>query len=245
VRQIGEALPRSPAELGRMERRLMQAGFPRPESAYLFHGIQALSVAALLLTFLAAGWLQWNALLFGLIALFFGAAVPDVVLARLIKARQLRIQLALPDVLDLMVVAIEAGLGLDQALMRVSDETRRAHPDLCDEIRQYTLEVNAGRRRAEALRNLGARSEVDDLRALVAVLIQTDRFGTSIADSLRVFSDSLRTKRRQRAEERAAKLPVKMLIPLFLFIFPATLIVAAGPAVLHIGMTLLPALAGK
>ena len=244
VRQIGEVLPRSPKELGRMERKLMQAGFRRPESVYVFHGLQALCSATLLLTFLATGWLQRNLLLFGLVALFFGAALPDVTLARLIKARQLRIQLGLPDILDLMVVGVEAGLGLDQALMRVAEELRQAQPDLCDELRQYTLEVNAGRRRAEALRNLGARSDVEDLRALVAVLIQTDRFGTSIADSLRVFSDSLRTKRRQRAEERAAKLPVKMLIPLFLFIFPATLIVVAGPAMLHIGTTLIPSLAG-
>ena len=242
VQHIGEAIPRSPSELGRVERRLMQAGYRRTGGAYVFHGIQAMFTVVLLLLFVATGWLYWNWLLFGLLALFFGAAIPDIVLARLIAARQLRIQLALPDVLDLMVVGVEAGLGLDQALQRVSDELRHVHPDLCDEMRQYTLEVNAGRRRAEALRNLGARSDVEDLRALVAVLIQTDRFGTSIADSLRVFSDSLRTKRRQRAEERAAKLPVKMLIPLFLFIFPATLIVVAGPAMMHIGDKLLPAL---
>jgi tight adherence protein C len=242
--QLGRAIPRSPSELSRMERKLTAAGFRRPESVYIFHGIQAALAVVLLLAFVAGGQFQSNPLLFGVLAAFAGAAVPDAALAHLVSSRRLEIQLGLPDALDLQVVAVEAGLGLDQALMRISQELQKAHPALCDELRQYGLETNAGKSRVEALRNLGARSEAPDLKALVAVLIQTDRFGTSIADSLRVFSDSLRTKRRQRAEEAAAKLPVKMVLPLFLFIFPATIVVVLGPAIVQIVRELLPTLAG-
>lgn len=244
-RQIGAALPRSPEELGRMERRLVAAGLRRAESVYVFHGIQAALAIALLALALASGRLQTNPLLYVALSVFAGAALPDLALVQLVSRRKLAIQCGLPDALDLQVVAVEAGLGLDQALLRISQELQDAHPALCDELRQYSLEVNAGRARAEALRHLAARTEVPDLRSLVAVLIQTDRFGTSVADSLRVFSDSLRTKRRQRAEEAAAKLPVKMVVPLFLFIFPATLTVVLGPAILSIGRDLLPMLAGS
>lgn len=245
LRGVGAALPRSPSELNRMERRLVQAGFRRPEAVYVFHGIQVVLAVVLLLAFLVSGRLQTNFLLYVVLAVFLGAALPDGVLAHLVSKRKLNIQLGLPDALDLQVVAVEAGLGLDQALMRISQELSGTHPALSDELRQYSLEVNAGRSRADALRNLAARSDVQDLRALAAVLIQTDRFGTSIADSLRVFSDSLRTKRRQRAEESAAKLPVKMVLPLFLFIFPATMVVVLGPAVISIVHNLLPMLAGS
>ncbi|HSD29832.1 MAG TPA: type II secretion system F family protein, partial [Vicinamibacteria bacterium] len=156
------------------------------------------------------------------------------------RRRQQRIQLALPDALDLQVVCVEAGLGLDQSLRRIAQEFRATHPDLSDELQFLGFELNAGKPRAEALRNLARRTDVEDLRSLVAVLIQTDRFGTGIADSLRVFSDSLRTKRRQRAEEFAAKMGVKMIPPLFIFILPATFIVVVGPAVVGIAQGLLP-----
>jgi tight adherence protein C len=242
-RRIGKFVPRSPGELGRIERKLMQAGFRRPESVFVLHGAQLILAISFLLAFVAAGRLQGNPLLYGVLSVLLGAALPDVWLARRIAKRQENIQLALPDALDLQVVAVEAGLALDQALMRISEELRSAHPDLCEELRLYNLEVNAGKSRVEALRNLGSRTDVPDLRALVAVLIQTDRFGTSIADSLRVFSDSLRTKRRQRAEEAAAKLPVKMVLPLFLFILPATIVVVLGPAMISISRELFPFLA--
>jgi len=127
--------------------------------------------------------------------------------------------------------------------MRIGEEIRRSHPDLSDELHLLTLEVSAGKARAEALRNLAKRTDVEDLKSLVAVLIQTDRFGTSIADSLRVFSDSLRTKRRQRAEEAAAKMGVKMIPPLFIFVLPATFVVVVGPAIIGIVTGLLPWLA--
>jgi tight adherence protein C len=174
-----------------------------------------------------------------------GALIPDVWLSRKGRNRKERIQLGIPDVLDLTVVCVEAGLGLDQALMRIGQELRTSHRDLSDELRLYNLEVNAGRNRADALRNLGARTDVDDLKSLTAVLIQTDRFGTSIAQSLRVFSESLRTKRRQRAEERAAKTTVKMVPVLVFFIFPSVFIVVLFPAVLAIIRDLFPAIGGK
>jgi len=241
--QLGEIVPRSPSEMTRVERRLVQAGFRQKEAALIFHGVQAFLAVGFLLAFTLSGRTQTNLLLYGMLSILGGAALPDFWLASATRKRQERVQLGLPDALDLQVVAVEAGLGLDQALLRVGQELHRTHPDLSDELRLYNLEVNAGKNRAAALRNLGGRTEVGDLKALVAVLIQTDRFGTSIADSLRVFSDSLRTKRRQRAEEMSAKMSVKMVFPLFLFILPATFAVVVGPAILGIAKGLLPFLA--
>lgn len=238
--QLGEVVPRSPQEMTRVERRLVRAGFRRKESALTFHGTQAALTILFLASFFATGRLQTNLLLYGVLSILLGSALPDFWLARKERGRQERIQLALPDALDLQVVSVEAGIGLDQALMRIGQELKKTHPDLSDELYVYNLEVNAGRSRAEALRNMAARTEVADLKALVAVLIQTDRFGTSIADSLRVFSDSLRTKRRQRAEEMAAKMSVKMVLPLFLCILPATFAVVVGPAIIGIAKGLLP-----
>ena len=149
--------------------------------------------------------------------------------ARLAKRRQHRIRLSLPDALDLLVVSVEAGLGLDQALQRVGDELAFAHPDLSDELRLINLELRAGKARAEALHNLAERTGVDDLSSLVAMLVQTDKFGTSVAQSLRVHSETLRTKRRQRAEEAAAKTGVKMVFPLVFCIFPAIWVVTHRP----------------
>jgi tight adherence protein C len=147
--------------------------------------------------------------------------------------------------MDLSVVCVEAGLGLDQALMRIGQEFKLSHPDLSEELKLYGLEVGAGKRRADSLRNLANRTEVDDLKSLAAVLIQTDRFGTSVAQSLRVYAESMRVKRRQRAEERAAKMSIKMIPPLVFFIFPAIFIVVLGPGIISIGKHLIPTLAGK
>src|SRR6185295_4971215 len=163
-----------------------------------------------------------------------GAALPDLWLRSAIVKRKEAIQLALPDAMDLAVIAVEAGLGLDQALMRVGDEIKIAHPELSDELRLRNLEVNMGRSRSDALRNLAERTGVEDLKALIAILIQTDKFGTSVGQALRVFSESLRTKRRQRAEEQAAKLAIKMVIPMVIFIFPGVFIVVLGPAFIAI-----------
>jgi tight adherence protein C len=169
-------------------------------------------------------------LVLALPAMGFGYVIPGMVLARKAKKRQHRIRLSLADALDLLVVSVEAGLGLDQAIARVGQELEFAYPELSGELRLVNLELLAGKGRSEALRNLADRTGVDDLSALVAMLVQTDKFGTSVANSLRVFSDTLRTKRRQRAEEAAAKTGVKMVFPLVLCIFPAIWIVTIGPA---------------
>src|SRR4029079_11240079 len=171
--------------------------------------------------------------------------VPDMWLGRMTSRRKERIQHGLPDALDLTVVCVEAGLGLDQSLMRIGQELKQSCPDLCEELGLVTLEVNAGKTRAVALRNLALRTDVEDVKALVAILIQTDRFGTSIGQSLRIFAANLRVKRRQRAEERAAKIPVKMIPAMVVFVFPAVFVVVAGPAVIKVAEDLLPFLAGK
>jgi tight adherence protein C len=169
-----------------------------------------------------------------------GYLLPSMALGRLAKKRQHRIRLSLADVLDLLVVSVEAGLGLDQALQRVGEELATTHPDLSDELRLINLELRAGKARSEALRNLADRTGVDDLSSLAAMLIQTDKFGTSVAQSLRVHSDTLRTKRRQRAEEAAAKTGVKMVFPLVFCIFPAIWVVTIGPAAIKFVQVLFP-----
>jgi tight adherence protein C len=147
--------------------------------------------------------------------------------------------LAVPDGLDLLVICVEAGLGLDHALLRVSQELQITHPELSDELQLVTAEMRLGKTRVDALRDLARRTGLDDIKALVAMLVQTERFGTSIAQSLRVHSDDLRTKRRQRAEEKAAKISVKMVPVLVFFIFPALMVVALGPAIIAIARQLL------
>src|SRR5437667_9885815 len=170
----------------------------------------------------------------------FGFFVPRFVLKRMIKDRQRRITIALPDALDLTVICVEVGLALDQALMRVGEDLKYSHPDLSDEFYLVNLEMRAGKPRAEALRNLTVRTGVDDVRSLVATLVQTDRFGTSVAQALRIHSDSLRTERRQRAEERAAKTTIKMVPPLVVFVLVPILFVTIGPAVIQLVRMLLP-----
>ncbi len=234
LKPLGEMIPRSPEEMTRQEKRLVQAGIRRRDGPALFMGIKLALVIALFLVFSLTGYLQGNPLLFTVLSLFLGALLPDMWLTRAIANRKQRLQIALPDALDLAVVCVEAGLGLDQSLLRIGMEFSKVHPDLSEELNLYSLEVNAGRKRADAFRNMGNRTGVDDIRSFVAVLIQTDRFGTSIAQSLRVFADGMRTKRRQRAEEHAAKMNIKMIPPLVFFIFPAIFVVVLGPALIKI-----------
>lgn len=241
-RPLGEIIPRSPEEMSRQERRLVQAGFRRKDAPVLAYGVKLALALFLLASFAAAGRFTF---VYIVLAVLLGAMVPDIWLSRRIRRRKENIQLAIPDALDLTVVCVEAGLGLDQSLMRIGQEIRPIHRDLSDELRLLNLEVNAGKSRAQSLRNLSGRTDVDDLKALVAVLIQTDRFGTSVAQSLRVFSDSLRVKRRQRAEERAAKTTIKMIPPLVFFILPAIFVVVLGPAIITIVQELLPSLGNQ
>ena len=239
---LGEIIPRSPEEMTRQERRLVQAGIRRKDSPVLLYGVKLGLAIAILGATTATGYLQKNPILYIVLSVFMGALLPDLWLKRAIRRRKERIQFAIPDALDLTVVCVEAGLGLDQSLMRIGQEIRPIHRDFSDELRLLNLEINAGKSRVQALRNLSNRTEVDDLKALIAVLIQTDRFGTSVSQSLRVFSDSLRTKRRQRAEERAAKTTIKMIPPLVFFILPSIFVVVLGPAIIMMVKQFLPTL---
>ena len=239
---LGEMIPRSPEEMSRQEQRLVQAGIRRRDAAVLFYGVKIVLAIVLLVLFIVTGYIRVNPMLFIILPVLLGAMIPDLWLTSAIKSRKQRLQIALPDMLDLAVVSVEAGLAMDQALMRIGEELGSLYPDLSDEVKLYWMEVNAGRKRADAFRNLGARTDVDDLKAFVAVLIQTDRFGTSVAQSLRVFSETLRTKRRQRAEEHSAKMSIKMIPPLVIFIFPAIFVVVIGPAIIAIIRQLLPGL---
>jgi tight adherence protein C len=231
LKRLGNMAPKSPSEMGKLQQRLVAAGFRSKEALVVFFGIRV-GVGLAAFALLATPVLIRPNLGTAFLACLFGYIMPGIVLARLAKRRQHRIRLALPDALDLLVVSVEAGLGLDQAIQRVAQELEFAHPDLCDELRLINLELRAGKGRAEALHNLGARTGVDDVISLVAMLVQTDKFGTSVAQSLRVHSDTLRTKRRQRAEEAAAKTGVKMVFPLVLCIFPTIWVVTIGPAAL-------------
>jgi len=176
------------------------------------------------------------------VAAFWGAAAgwvaPPFYIRSRVKARQKAVQRALPDALDMLVVCVEAGLGLNQALVRVADEIHQVSPLLSEQLVMVNLEIRAGTAREQALRNLAERTGLSDVSSLVAMLIQTDRFGTSIANALRVQAMSLRTKRQQRAEEAAAKTAIQLVFPLVLFIFPALFVVILGPAVLTIVQTL-------
>ncbi len=235
-----KAIPLSPSDVTRTRAWLIQAGLREPRHASYYFG------ARLLLAFLGvAGVIAFSG--FSSLALLvcvpaFGFFLPRFFLKRMIKDRQQRIRIALPDALDLTVICVEAGLALDQALMRVGKDLHHAHPDLSDEFHLVNLEMRAGKPRAEALRNMVDRTGVDDIRSLVGTLIQTDRFGTSVAQALRVHSDSLRTARRQRAEEQAAKTSVKMVPPLVFFVFPALFVVLLGPAVVIVLHQMLPQL---
>jgi len=229
---LSKAIPLSPADVSRTRGWLIQAGFRDAADVNYYFGIRVLTaVVGFFATILLAGFNN-PVLIVGITAL--GFLLPRFILKRMIRDRQQRIRLALPDALDLTVICVEAGLALDQALMRVGQDLHHAHPDLSDEFHLVNLEMRAGKPRAEALRNLVDRTGVDDIRSLVGTLIQTDRFGTSVAQALRVHSDSLRTERRQRAEEQAAKTTIKMVPPLVIFVLPSIIFVTIGPAVIQL-----------
>jgi tight adherence protein C len=237
--RIGRAAPKSAAEMGKLRGKLVCAGYRAEEALILFVGIR---VGCALLFFAAATmpFLLRGGVITGLAAAALGYLLPSMALGRMATRRQHRIRLSLPDALDLMVVSVEAGLGLDQAIQRVADELVMVHPELAEELRLVNLELRAGTGRADALRNLANRTQVDDLSSLVTMLVQTDKFGTSVAQSLRVHSDTARTKRRQRAEEAAAKTGAKMVFPLVFCIFPAIWVVTIGPAAIKFVQVLIP-----
>jgi len=223
LKRIGQVAPKSPSEMGKLQQRLVAAGYRSNEALITFFGIRV-GLALLIFALLALPIIFRPNVILALAGAGVGYMLPNILLGRLAKQRQHRIRLSLPDALDLLVVSVEAGLGLDQA----------------HELRLINLELRAGKPRSEALHNLGARTGVDDIVSLVAMLVQTDKFGTSVAQSLRVHSQTLRTKRRQRAEEAAAKTGVKMVFPLVFCIFPALYVVTLGPAVIKFIEVLMP-----
>jgi tight adherence protein C len=231
---VGKILPASTQQLSHTRRLLVRAGYRRPESVMVMRGVKVLLLLGLLSLVYFTNFYRQNPVFILAATAIWGYMVPEFWLTSRVRKRQHRIRLSLPDALDLLVICVEAGLALDQALLRVSQELRIAHPELCEELDLVNAEIRVGKTRIEALRELGDRTGVDDIKALVAMLIQTDRFGTSVAQSLRVHSDDLRIKRRQRAEEAAAKTTVKMVPPLVFFIFPALFVVILGPAVIAV-----------
>jgi tight adherence protein C len=247
VQTIGEKVPISPQDAGLARRVLLAAGYRSDRAVKAYYGSKiALAIVGLVVAIIAFGAID-NPVLRILVfpaATAGGFFLPNLFLDKLVSRRQERIRFALPDALDLMVVCMEAGLGIDQAIASVSRELKTTHKDISEELGLVTLEMRAGKRRVEALKNLADRTGESELRKLVATMIQADRFGTSVAESLRTHGDFMRVKRRQEAEERAAKVGVKLVFPIFLFILPAMLVVAAGPGLLQLFKHLFPLMRG-
>jgi tight adherence protein C len=221
-------VPKSPSEMTRLQKRLANAGF------HGFVPVLVYALAEVALTLLGFGvvFLATGKLLFAVAGAVLGYMIPSLIVARRIKKRKLQIQNGLPDALDLLIVSLEAGLALDQAILKSAEELEIAYPALSHELGLINIETRAGKPRLEALKNFARRTQVDDVRALVAMLVQTDRFGTSVAQALRTHAEVSRTKRRQRAEEKAAKLAVKLIFPLVFCLLPAFFVVAVGPAII-------------
>jgi tight adherence protein C len=231
VRRSPTFVPLSPKSMGQLHRRLTLAGYHNHRAVEYYLATQiALTILLGGLPLLLLGPVRgfW----FALVGAVIGFMGPGLALDRMISNRKRLIENGLPDALDLLIVSLEAGLGLDQAILKCSEELVIAHPALAEEMRLINVECRAGKPRLEALKNFAARTKVDDVRALVAMLVQTDRFGTSVAQALRTHAETSRTKRRQRAEERAAKIGVKLVFPLVFCLFPAFFVVTIGPAII-------------
>src|SRR5579872_3479231 len=243
IQHVGAAVPVSPAEVGESRRYLIAAGYRNERAVTVLYGCKVIVCAFMLTGFLLLHLFTANPMLRVLtlgLATYMGWQLPRMFLERLIKRRQERLRLSLPDALDLMVVCVEAGLGLDQAFVSVTRELQDTHKEISEEFGLVNLEMRAGKRRADALHNLAERTGEDELHKLVSILVQADRFGTSISESLRTHADFLRIRRRQQAEERAGKVGVKLVFPIFFCILPAMLIVTAGPGILQIVKYLFP-----
>ncbi len=230
---VGKILPAPSTEkASRTQLLMIRAGYRSPEALLAMRGVKLLFPVVAVAGLYFSGLYRINAFFFPVAALVLGYLIPDMWLTWRVSARKLRLRRALPDALDLLVICVEAGLGLDQALMKVAQDLKLSHPELSEELQFVNLEMRIGKTRIDALRELARRTGLDDIKSLTAMLIQTERFGTSIAQSLRVYSDDMRLKRRQRAEEMSAKTSVKMVPPLVFFIFPALMVVILGPAVI-------------
>jgi tight adherence protein C len=232
AQSIANALPKSPKEMTRLRKRMATAGIHSMWAAILYSAselILPIVLGGLPLMYLVGPISYVSAAILAMI----GYMIPGFVLEYFVSKRKRRIENGLPDALDLMIVCVEAGSGLDQAIQKTSVELEISHPDLAGELRTIVTEIRAGKSRLEAFKNFASRTKVDDVRSLVAMLVQTDRFGTSIAQALRTHAEVSRTKRRQRAEEKAAKIGVKLVFPLVFFLFPAFYVVTLGPAVIQ------------
>jgi tight adherence protein C len=224
-------VPKSPKEMGRLRRRLAMAGYTSPTAVVLYALANLVTpvLFGLVAVTVVGGRNGWIVALF---AAAVGYLLPGLLLVRKIDQRKREIREGLPDALDLFIVCVEAGTGLDQAIVKASTELGISYPALAYELGLITTEIRAGKRRVDAFRNFAARTKVDDAQSLATLLVQTDKFGTSLATALRTHADTSRSKRRQNAEERAGKLGVKLVFPLVLFLFPALYIVILGPVVI-------------
>lgn len=247
--RVGNLVPANPADVGILQKRLLSAGIRNPRALRLLYGVKV--ILAITLTAITTGVLYGFSLQDDmapfqiLAAAGIGWAGPNFMVSRMAAKRQLEIKRGLPNALDMLVICVESGLGLDQALMQVSKELRNAHPEITEEFAVLNLEIRAGKRRTEALHNLGERVGVDELKKMVGVLVQADKFGTSISQTLRNFSDFMRVQRRQEAEEMAAKVGVKLVFPIFFFILPSLFFVTVGPMMVRVMRDFLPAIMGS
>ncbi len=236
-RRVGENVPAAKTTANPMRKLLQAAGYRYPSAVPIFYGIQCATAFGFSAAVIGMAAVADSGLLSGLLsagcAAAFGFLLPEMVLKRMITARRKRIRRAIPAALDLLVLSIEAGQSLTQAIVDTSAELRLAHPDLSTELWQVNLELRAGTSRADALRHLGARNGDPDLKKLAGLLVDSERFGTSLAPALRTHAKYLRTSMRQQAQEAARKVTVKLIFPVFFLIFPSVLLVTLGPAVLH------------
>lgn len=246
--RLGAHLPASPKDASVMQKRLMRAGIRHPNALRMLYGskialgvLMPLLITVLLLNSDAEPGNKLLAIAASGGLGFFG---PNEFVSIRVRRRKQAIRRALPNALDLLVVCVESGLGLDQAIVQVAKELEKAHPEISEELAIVNLEMKAGNRRQDALRNLADRTAVDDLKKLVAVLIQADRFGTGVAQSLRGHADFMRVQARQLAEEKAAKLGVKLVFPIFFCILPSLFVVTVGPVAVKIVRELIPMMAG-
>ncbi|MGO9777616.1 MAG: type II secretion system F family protein [Terracidiphilus sp.] len=234
IEHFENVLPKSQAEVSIVLQRLQHAGFRDESAVKIFYGTKVLVPLLFCILVLVTGLGNIGGFMVYLIAAALGFLAPDFWLGRRIKNRQSKIRRGLPDVLDLLVICIEAGLSLDHATARSAVELRHAQPEVCDELNIVVLEQRAGRPRTDAWKHMAERTDVDCVRNLVTMLVQAEQFGTSVAKTLRIHSDTLRTQRVQAVEEAAAKTTIKLLFPLVVFIFPTLFVVVLGPAVLSI-----------
>ena len=244
--KVGNVVPSNPTDVGILQKRLLSAGIRSQHGLKVLYGLKG--SLAVLLTLLSAALLfgfqlQSEMSIFQIMAAgALGWLGPNVALNRLASKRKKALKKGLPNALDMLVICVESGLGLDQALMQVSKELQIAHPEITDELAVMNLEMRAGKRRSEALHNFGERTDVDEVKRMVSVLIQADRFGTSISQTLRNFSDYMRVQMRQEVEEKAAKIGVKLVFPIFFFILPSLFVVTVWPIVVKVVRDFLPGL---